>query len=298
MKENIEYHYNLTIDSSKEYYNYYYFLVDNEDYYFFKFKRNKNIINDLLQIVSELNIKSIQCCNMISNINNSYITTINNIDYVLIKCYEANKIIELEEIVSYNNRCVINHNNKYTNKWESLWKNKIDYIEKQIRENNQNKIILESIDYYIGLAELAIEYITLVNKIYVINDLDRVVLSRERVYYPNYKINYFNPCNFIFDLEIRDISEYLKSMFFYGEDAFNELKNYLKMVHLSDYSYNLLFARLLYPSFYFDAYERYQDIKDEKDIIRIINKVNEYELFLKKAYNEISLYAKLIEFNF
>ena len=56
----------------------------------------------------------------------------------------------------------------------------------------------------------------------------------------------------------------------------------------------MLYARLLYPSYYFDAYEDVMNNNgDEKVIIKITDKVNEYEMFLKRAYEEISKYTNL-----
>ncbi len=56
----------------------------------------------------------------------------------------------------------------------------------------------------------------------------------------------------------------------------------------------MLFARLLFPSYYFDIYEKVvnKDVSSEK-LLKIINKANEYEIFLKKAYVLISTYAPL-----
>ena len=57
----------------------------------------------------------------------------------------------------------------------------------------------------------------------------------------------------------------------------------------------MLYGRLLYPSYYFDAYEEIMNNKDcdEKRIINIISKVHSYEVFLKDAYYEISKYTNL-----
>ena len=56
----------------------------------------------------------------------------------------------------------------------------------------------------------------------------------------------------------------------------------------------MLYARLLYPSYYFDIYEDIMNNNgDEERLLPIIKKVNEYEDFLKKAYTEISKYTNL-----
>jgi hypothetical protein len=58
----------------------------------------------------------------------------------------------------------------------------------------------------------------------------------------------------------------------------------------------MFFARLLYPSYYFDIYEKVVNSNDTSEkIIKFLNGAGEYEIFLKKAYKEISLYTKLLK---
>ena len=154
-------------------------------------------------------------------------------------------------------------------------------------------MILNSFSYYIGLAENAISYINRANELYK-NDLYKVTLSHRRIFYPNTKLNYFNPISFIFDLDVRDVAEYIKVMFFKNEDALLELITYLKITKLSNYSYHMLYARLLYPSYYFDIYENIMNNNElEENLLPIIKKVEEYELFLKNSYLEISKYTEI-----
>lgn len=66
------------------------------------------------------------------------------------------------------------------------------------------------------------------------------------------------------------------------------------MKRLTPYSYHMLYARLLYPSYYFDIYEDVMNNNgDEERLVKIISKVDDYELFLKEAYQEISKYTSL-----
>jgi len=59
--------------------------------------------------------------------------------------------------------------------------------------------------------------------------LEKVTLCHKRLKFPNLKKDYYNPLLFLFDLEIRDIAEYIKSSFFKSEkDAWIELKSFLK----------------------------------------------------------------------
>ena len=83
-------------------------------------------------------------------------------------------------------------------------------------------------------------------------------------------------------------------MFFKNEDALLELITYLKITKLSNYSYHMLYARLLYPSYYFDIYENIMNNNElEENLLPIIKKVEEYELFLKNSYLEISKYTEI-----
>ena len=60
----------------------------------------------------------------------------------------------------------------------------------------------------------------------------------------------------------------------------------------------MLFARLLYPSYYFDLYDAIMNHDEsEENLMLIIDKVDNFEMFLKGAYVEISKYAPLDKIN-
>ena len=277
MKDLIEYYYNLVIDKLFIEDDKYHFILNNHDFYFVYFSRTKEDLEDILYVSNELKQKGINVHNIKLNINNSYLTKVDGIDYVLLEVFNKDEIIDIFSMNKYNKKLSLNgiKSNLYRNNWAYLWSVKVDYIESQLNEIQYDKIIDNSIDYYIGLSENAIYYVNNVNSKYSMSSLDKIVLSRKRIISPNYSLNYFNPLSFIFDLEVRDITEYIKSTFFNN-------------------SYNMLFARLLFPSYYFDIYEKVvnKDVSSEK-LLKIINKANEYEIFLKKAYVLISTYAPL-----
>ena len=59
-----------------------------------------------------------------------------------------------------------------------------------------------------------------------------------------------------------------------------------KTARLTTAEYYLFLARMLYPTYYFDAYEEILNgKKKEEEIKKITNKVNDYEKILKKIYN-------------
>jgi len=98
----------------------------------------------------------------------------------------------------------------------------------------------------------------------------------------------YNPMNIIFDYRVRDVAEYVKNSFFKKNfNIFNELNIYLKNNLLSLMEAKILIARLLYPSFYFELYEDILiDNKDEKIIVEVVSRLDEYEEYL---YNIIVL---------
>lgn len=295
MKESIEYYYNLTIDELFIEKDVYHFKLKNRDFYFNYFPRDVKDLEDIIKCNIELKNHGINTHIILKNINNDYLTKIEDQNYILIEVINKGEIISISDIIDYNRKFIlIDSSNLYRNNWSYLWQTKIDYIESQLKEIKTNIIIENSIDYYIGLAENAIYYVNIIEKKYPISNLDKIVLSRKRIYFPNYKLNYLNPLSFIFDLEVRDVAEYIKSYFFAGENAMVELETFLKSTHLTTYSYNMLFARLLYPSYYFDIYEKIVNTNEKSEkILKVISLNEEYEKFLKKAYELISKYAPL-----
>lgn len=293
MKNDIEYYYNIKIDNLEQLNNCYYFSYNQNPYYLVELNRPVEDLKDILNVCEELKKKNIKCHMFMLNKDQKIITQINNINYLILKPLENEKDeVDLIDIVKFqNNLVLIQEKSKlYRNDWGKLWSDKIDYFEYQIREIGKNKeTILNSFSYYIGLAENAISYVNNVNETY--QKEFYLTLSHKRIFYPNFKLNFYNPLSFIFDLRVRDVASYIKSKFFNQEDAFLELENYLKNVKLSRYEFAMLYARLLYPSYYFDIYERIMNNQaEEKELIKIINLVDEYEIFLKRVYLLITKY--------
>ena len=298
MKDLINYYYNFDVDKVYENKNYCSFSFMSETFYFVFFNRTKEELNDLIKISSELKQKGIKTHDFIYNREGQIITKVREKNYVLLKlnCRE-NELIDFNSLCDFSKKLIINNKNSklYRNSWGKLWSDKIDYFEFQIREIGKEKnIVLDSFSYYIGLAENAISYVNKINNVFK-NDKDALItLSHRRIFNPNITLNYYNPLSFIFDLQIRDIAEYIKVGFFNNENSMLDLKTYLKITRLSPYEYHMLYARLLYPSYYFDIYESVMNNKtDENNLLKIIKKVDNYEMFLNNAYNEISKYTNL-----
>ena len=298
MKETLEYYYGLDIESIEELDGKYHFKIENQDYFFVFYNRGIEELEDIINVSNEMVKKGINVHKILVNRNNSFLTKVGEYNYILFAVSNLNEEYDIFDMIKISEKLILNNNksNLYRNNWGTLWSEKIDYFEYQVRELSiEKEVVKSSFSYYVGLAENAISYVNNTNMKYG-GDAYRIVLSHRRVFYPNYKLNYLNPLSFVFDLEVRDIAEYLKAMFFKKDISFclDELSSYLKIRHLSLYDYQMLYARLLYPTYYFDVYESVMNKNgDEEQLVNIIKKCDSYEEFLKKAYLEISKYAKI-----
>ena len=298
MKETLEYYYGLDIENIEELDGKYHIKQENQDYFFVFYNRGIEELEDIINVSNEMVKKGINVHKILINRNNSFLTKVGEYNYILFAVSNLNEEYDIFDMVKISEKLVLNNNksNLYRNNWGTLWSEKIDYFEYQVRELSIEKdVVKNSFSYYVGMAENAISYVNNTNMKYG-GDAYRIVLSHRRVFYPNYKLNYLNPLSFVFDLEVRDIAEYLKAMFFKKDISFclDELSSYLKIRHLSLYEYQMLYARLLYPTYYFDVYESVMNKNgDEEQLVNIIKKCDSYEEFLKKTYLEISKYAKI-----
>lgn len=299
MKEIINYYYNFDIDDIEEFEYCYNFLFQRNEYYFVYYNRSIEELDEIIKLSKYLKEQSIDCHEIIINIEKNILTKVGDYNYILLKVTNKDEIFDIFAINEINNKVIVNNNKSKLNRynWIDLWIKKVDYYEYQIRELGlEKRAIISSFSYYIGLAENAISYANKTISTIPLSNNDRITLSNRRIGYPNIKLNYLNPLSFIYDFEVRNIAEYLKSIFFFysTNDAFEELISYLKIKKLGLFSYQMLYARLLYPTYYFDIYDQVMNKqKSEDEIIKIIKKVQDYELFLKKAYLEISKYANI-----
>lgn len=299
MKETLEYYYNLDIDNLEELDGKYHFKIENQDFFFVFYNRGLEELEDIIGVCNEMFLKGINVHEVIRNRDNSFLTKVNEYNYILFKVNNLSEEYDIFDMVNISNKLVLNNNKSslYRNNWSSLWSDKIDFFEYQVRELGVEKnVVKSSFSYYVGLAENAISYVNNAILKYGGVSSGRIVLSHRRVFYPNYKLNYMNPLSFVFDLEVRDVAEYLKSMFFKKdiEYCLDELKSYLSIRKLNIYEYHMFYARLLYPSYYFDVYDSVMNKNvNEEELVKIVKRSNDYEKFLKKTYLEISKYVRL-----
>ena len=287
MKNTLFYYYQLNPEKVIKKNNYYYFEMNNYIYYLC-------LVDKPLEYINELTILNRNLINnnfmiIILNINGKAISLINNHYYILIRG-EKNKTFNIQEfynpIYCYGdmaNLKLLNHSN-----WGKLWSSKIDYFEYQKDYiKTKYKLLYNTIDYFIGLSENAIGYFNATNNYLKKEINDNLVISRRRINLKDF--SFYNPLNIVIDNKARDSAEYLKYIFINDDYTYDFLDEFLINLNYSAYQYSLLIARLLFPSHYFDIYERIiNDTVKEKEILNILKRTKEYEQYLKYIYDFIN----------
>lgn len=289
MKNAINYFYHLNPDNIHKNNNLIYFM-DNGYYYVFRvFNEDVSILNMVSDISSKMYQNGIYIHQIIANINGEYITNIDGINYVLVRSKDAmertitiNDIIEFHEKVKY-----IDVSHEKIN-WSDLWSKKIDYFEYQVNQFGiKYPIIRKSFNYFIGMAENGIsaynDYGLEYTKYFIVH---KRLLTSSKLY------DLYDPFNLIYDVKSRDFSEYIKNYFFSNNennDAFLVFENNIGLFNFNSYELLLFYIRLLYPSFYFDVYEKIvENGEEESKLDIIIDNIEKYEIFLK----EITLFLE------
>lgn len=291
MKNVLLYNFDLDIDKidnlDKENYSFY---IDYQKYYFLLYNRP---LEDLEEIYTLTEQFSKEFHRIIKNKFGALVTPYMGKNYCLLKINgpENNEIDSLDiakDTIPFTNRS----SSLIRTDWGNLWSSKVDYLEYQISElGTTHKVARHSFSYYVGLAENAIEYFNLLKP----EDLTTYI-SHRRLKSPLLSKDFYNPLNIVVDYKPRDYASYFKTKFFEGEDIKKELQILVDKNAFSPLEYNLFFARLLYPSYYFDALQSVLEMGVDDDIlIKYIEKVDDYEEFLRFAYDQFKTKSSMLK---
>lgn len=294
MKNIINYFYNLNITELTNKDNIYSFYDNDELYYFYIYNNNiKNL--DLTKDIDDSLKKDTLIHEIIINKDNSIITYYNNIPYILCKInININKPITLGEINYLSSKVIITNSKITYHSWQDLWSIKMDYLERVINENGKKyPIIVDSFNYFVGMAENAISYYNNLSNKEV--DNNSLVISHRIININDTVYAIYDPVNIIIDHKARDIAEYIKYSFFSDNtNIFKELNIYFKYNYYTKDDVVMLLARVLYPSFYFNMYEDIMiNSKEEKIITNITSKLDKYELYLTRVFKYFNNFYNL-----
>ena len=271
MKNILNYYYGIVIDNI---HNNGFFSYNNHLFCLYLYNRNIKEIDSLILLNDYMLKEGIHVNKIIFNKSNEPMTYHDGQYYVLLQInYEYQEGFFNFFLAPINkDMAILNRSD-----WAYLWSMKVDYVEYQIKHlGNTYPLLNDSVNYYIGLSENAISY-------FKILFLDKVPL-----YINHRRINkeyLYNPLELVIDYKVRDIAEYIKNMFFNSKKSIYDIKKFINNIKLGDIDYLLLYTRMLFPSYYFDIYERIVNNNlDEKEINKITSLLYDYEKLLYEIY--------------
>jgi hypothetical protein len=249
-------------------------------FYLFKIENVDNVINQYY-LSKDISYYS----NFVINLNNSIISCFNNNYYVLIDDVGFN----------FNNSFLFNNyvvNNNLNFSWRKNWIIRVDFIENYYNNIKGKYIFIdESFDYYLWLFEYSIFFLSSYD-----NFLCYGFISHDNFS----SVTSYNPLNIKIDVKERDLGEYFKLIFLNESYKNIDLHNFISQIsNLYNYNFELVFARVLYPNYYFDYFDDFilNNLNDVK-LKKIILRVDEFEYYLKKLYFEFRQICKIKNVDF
>lgn len=277
IKNFIEYYYNIKITTLHKNHKEYTFDYKNNQYLFLPTLRYEQELLDIHSLIKNYDYYD----QIIFNIENKILTPVYNKNYVLFR--KTKKPQSIENIIINSVTIMLNQNLTSVDRsnWVLLWSEKIDYIEyQQLHLDKEYPILRDSINYFIGMSENAISYVYNTYNYLKPNNM-QLVISHKRIK----KEKFNNPLNLIVDYKSRDIAEYLKFLFLTNNYDYLKINQFIRSLHLNQISYQLIFGRMLFPTYYFDLYDQIVNNRcAETEILNIIKRVDEYEDYLTNIY--------------
>lgn len=282
MKDYISYYYHLIVEELRLIKGKYFFHNQQHYYLLEPVSFSMDSLDEIHQFQEFLHSESSFYHQIIKNVQGNIVSMIDQKAYVLLR---LSNVLN-EKISIYDLRVpwsiVIPQNKRFLNTpfpWFQLWEAKIDYFEDfSLRENKSfsgNPVIF---DYFIGMGENAISYLKeSLKELPSFDDLP-FVPSHRRVFTEMSLIDFYDPLSIILDVRVRDIAEYVKECFWNKNYDFREIEDFLNQANFSKIEFQLFFARVLFPSFYFDCLEKKEIPKE------FMVRLEEYQFFITDIY--------------
>lgn len=264
MNDILEKFYNIKNVFLKEYNNGVVFTIGGINYYLVKTFYNEKELEKNYELCLFLKSKNIKIHDFVFNNENLLLSN----GYVLFKVNVLIDEVDYKEVFLFN--IMANEYKKEYIRFDKFWEDKIDYLELQLSELSGNKLINNSFDYFVGIAELLILFCKN-NYIY-----DENVYLVHKSFYTLDSLEFYNPLNITIGCKYKDIVSYIKII---GD--LELLGNLLDNVNNNDKIY--IFSRMCFPFKYFEIIN---DIllsdKEEILLVEIVEHVDKYELFLDR----------------
>lgn len=277
MKNFILLNYNIKIDNIYYKNNEKYFFINEDKIYIMECKDDNSYLEKIFRITNDLYYQGIKVNTFIVNNKNKFFTNKDDKKIILIK---DNSMSEIS----------LNYIKKFQNKNISLedydvldeWIKEVDMLEKEITEyNKEYPLIKDYLDFFIGLAENAIELLTNYKNIIKLNNN-----SIGHIINYKYFLNLNDPFSFIKTNEMYDVSNYIKYMIITNRVDYNIIDNVIK--NNNEYQNAFLFSCLLYPTIFFEYIKNILLNNLKEDSLNIvINRINRYLNILSYCQNNI-----------
>ena len=312
MKNAVMYYYNLIIDSFTSSNSNYYIKSGNDSFMLYKTFRSSKEIADIYNLFNgfrnsyDIGNKVVHFFHkIVLNKDYSVCSIIDDNCYVLLKLSNLNddkiSIYDIKNVINgnINNEALKKFGSLFRFNWEEMWKEKLDYIEYQIGHlDSSYEELFSVLHYFIGIGENAVYYMHKIFHTLIINNVNltnRISICHKRLCSDTRMIDFFNPFNIVIDHVSRDVAEYLKSSFINDDYDFNLIEEFFDELDFSVVDYNLLFARMLFPSFFLDLYIDSINTSRFEILLSIKNRCMEYQMFLKNIYEIINRRASLFK---
>ena len=245
IKNILKYYYDFSECNIKYNNDSYIINFNSEWFYFCPIKSGFNDLRDQYSLNVDINNFYPNASKIILNKFGNIITLFEKTNYILIRIGMSRNFNF--EFIDFN---YSKYKSLYRNEWAKLWGEKIDYFEFKLEHfKGRNKGIDKYFDFFCGLTENAIYLVQEVREKY--NDLP---LSIQHKRYNNFF--YDNPINLIVDYRVRDCAETIKYKYLYENISILDIEEYISKHDYNKGELELLYARLLYPSLYFDILDK------------------------------------------
>lgn len=292
MKKMINYYYKLYPLKIYTHEDETYFFDDEYKYYIKRFN-NKKSVDSYINIQNQYKNNNIPINEILINKNNEYITEYEKKSYIVIKVKGIENIeIDIDDIIKYN---IELSKEVYTSieidELNSM-KKEIDKSEDQMTGYNKEYLLVQNVfNYYIGLAENAVSYLSDSIKETSIHDK-----SISHNYIDNELINkcLIDITNISYNYKLKDISEYFRVLVINNSDWEETLYTFLNKFKLNEFDYRFLYAEIIYPRYFFYMLnEICNKNKCDKELDNMIKEIDNVEKRINELYIIINKYCKI-----
>lgn len=289
MKNAISYFYKINLESIQKINKNYYFYYANNSYVIHNYLRNEKELSDLYKLNHYMLNLNIPVYEIILTVEGNVAFLYENDLFVLMKLPNiSNRTITINDLFYF--KGLLNNNNFNSldkSNWSILWTNRVDYSEKQvIKMENKYPLLDESLPYYIGICENAISYLNSLEIHYTKKEV-----CHKRITYDMDLLSFLNPLELVIDYQTRDLAEYFKSYVLSANFSKEDITKFLNEIPLSKEESILFIVRFMFPSYYFDAYDKIINNDQPEDILLNIIKKHEYiESILNLLFKKYSNY--------